>query len=312
MHKNNNRISIRFISYFNSVILTIFLFLNCFCFVSKTFSQSQSITGCKIFHFTSSYTSFPETQRINGHTYDNQLYDFANHYNDSSVLMVVPADFKETNNAADLIFWFHGWHNNIDTALNYYHLATQFVASHKNAILILAEAAKNSPDSYGGKLEQQDVFKNLMKDVLQNLKKNKIISSSCKAGNIMLAGHSGAYRVIAYILKNGGMNIREVDLFDALYSETDKFTEWIKKDSSNKFINLYTDSGGTRELSIQMMDELKKQNLALLFSEENNLTPPMLRSSKIIFIHTTREHNDIIFNPDNFKLFLENSSFLKN
>ena len=148
-----------------------------------------------------------------------------------------------------------------------------------------------------------------MKDVLQNLQKNRIISASCKAGNVILAGHSGAYRVIAYILKNGGVDVREVDLFDALYSETDKFIDWIKKDPANKFINLFTDSGGTREVSVQMMDELKKQNFTLLFSEENNLTPVILRSSKIIFIHTTREHNDIIFNPDNFKLFLENSPF---
>ncbi|HSZ85494.1 MAG TPA: hypothetical protein VK787_05655, partial [Puia sp.] len=74
----------------------------------------------------------------------------------------------------------------------------------------------------------------------------------------------------------------------------------------------YTDSGGgTKEVSEQMMSELKKQTFSLIFTEENDLTPGMLRSSKIIFIHTTREHNDIIFNPDNFKLFLENSPFLK-
>ena len=145
MHKNNNRILIRVISYFNSIILTIFLFIGCFCFVTKTFSQSQTISGCKIFHFTSSNTCFPEIKRMNGYTYDGQVYDFSNHYRDSSVLIIVPDGFKEINNAADIIFWFHGWHNNIDTALNYYHLASQFVASHKNAILILAEAAKNAP-----------------------------------------------------------------------------------------------------------------------------------------------------------------------
>jgi hypothetical protein len=310
MHKNNNSIPIRFISSFYSTILLVSLFI----FLGfETFAQSQIIQGGKVFHFTSAYTCFSEAKRLNGYTYDSAFYDFAGHYSDSSVLIVAPDKFKEINNTVDIVFWFHGWHNNIDTALNYYHLASQFISSKKNAVLVLAEASKNAPDSYGGKLEQPDVFKNLLNEVLQNLRKNKVISSSCKAGNIILAGHSGAYRVIAYMLENGGVVVHEVDLFDALYSQTDKFMDWIKKDSVNKFINFYTDSGGgTKEVSEQMMNELKKQNFPLIFTEENNLTPAMLRSSKIIFIHTTREHNDIIFNPDNFKLFLENSPFLKN
>jgi hypothetical protein len=309
MHKSNNRILIRSISSLYSDILLVSVFI----FFGVETAQSQTIQGGKVFHFTSAYTCFPETKRLNGYTYDSVFYDFAGHYSDSSVLIVAPDKFKEINNAVDIIFWFHGWHNNIDTALNYYHLASQFISLKKNAILVLAEASKNAPDSYGGKLEQPDVFKNLVNDVLQNLQKNKIISSSCKAGNIILAGHSGAYRVIAYMLENGGVIVHEVDLFDALYSQTDKFMDWIKKDSSNKYINFYTDSGGgTKEVSEQMMNELKKQNFPLVFTEENNLTPAMLKSSKIIFIHTTREHNDIIFNPDNFKLFLENSPFLKN
>jgi hypothetical protein len=308
MDKNSNRIPIRFISsLYSNILVSLFIF-----FSTETFAQFQTIQGGKVFHFTSAYTCFPEAERLNGSIYDSVIYDFASHYSDSSILIVAPDTFRESNNAVDILFWFHGWHNNIDTALNYYHLASQFIASKRNAVLVLAEAAKNAPDSYGGKLEQSDAFKNLLNDVLQNLRKNKIISSSCKAGNIILAGHSGAYRVIAYMLENGGVVVHEVDLFDALYSQTDKFMDWIKKDPANKFINFYTDNGGgTKEVSEQMMDELKKQNFSLIFIEENNLRPAMLRSSKIIFIHTTRAHNDIIFNPDNFKLFLENSPFLK-
>src|SRR5579862_3684215 len=310
MHKNNNRNPIRFIYPLHGGILLILLFI---LFPGATFAQPQTVPGGKVFHFHSANTCFPEARRLAGYTYDSVFYDVDGHYRDSSVLMVVPNVFSAANDAVDVVFWFHGWHNNIDTALNYYHLASQFTASKKNAILVLAEAAKNAPDSYGGKLEQPGVFKNLLNDVLEQLKKNNIISSSCKAGNILLAGHSGAYRVIAYMLENGGVVVHEVDLFDALYAQADKFMEWIKKDPANTFINFYTDSGGgTKEVSGQMMDDLKKQQVHLLFTEENKLTPAMLRSSAIIFIHSTREHNDIIFKPDNFKLFLENSSFLKN
>jgi hypothetical protein len=311
MRKNNNRNSIRFITIFYCRILTIIFFACCCSYANKSLAQLATTNGAKIFHFTSANTCFPETKRLNGYTYDSQFLDYSTHYRDSSVLMVVPDKFNVKNNSVDIVFWFHGWHNNIDTALNYYHLASQFIASNKNAVLVLAEAAKNAPDSYGGKLEQQDVFKNLLKDVLLNLQKNKIISSSCKAGNIILAGHSGAYRVIAYILQNGGVVVHEVDLFDALYSETDKFLQWIKKDSANKFINFYTNTGGgTDEVSLQMMDELKKEKIPFLFTEETDMNASLLRNDKIIFIHSKREHNDIIFSPDNFRLFLERSPFL--
>jgi hypothetical protein len=311
MHKNNNSISIRFRSSFYSCFLISMSFICILCSLNLTHAQSRANDGVKVFHFTSRYTCFPEASRSAGFTYESQPYDFASHYSDSSVIMVVPANYTETSGSVDIIFWFHGWHNNIDTALDYYHLALQFKASHRNAILVLPEAAKNAPDSYGGKLEQQDVFRRLVQDVLQNLRDLKIISSGCTAGHIILAGHSGAYRVISYILQNGGVSVQEVELFDALYGQTDKFYQWIQDDTSNRFVNLFTNTGGgTDEVSAQMMDELKKQQHSFLFAEENTLTGKLLQSARIVFIHSSRQHNDIIFNPDNFKLFLQSSPFL--
>jgi len=108
------------------------------------------------------------------------------------------------------------------------------------------------------------------------------------------------------------VDVREVDLFDALYSETDKFLQWIKKDTANRFIHLYTNTGGgTDEVSVKMMKELNEQKIPFLFDEETNMNAALLRSARVIFIHSTREHNDIIFRPDNFQLFLESSPFLR-
>ena len=281
------------------------------CFINITFAQSVNIVGGKIFHFNSAYTCFPETKRLNGYTNGGVFFDAATHYRDSSVLMLVPDKLKIKNNAVDIVFWFHGWHNNIDTALNYFHLAQQFVNAKANAVLVLAEGPKNAADSYGGKLEQADVFKGLLQDVLKNLQQNKKVFAKCKAGNIVLAGHSGAYRVIAYMLQNGGVEIAQVVLFDALYSETDKYMQWIKKDNTHKFINIYTNKGGTAEECIKMMAELKAQDIPYLFTEEKDMTPALLDSGKIIFIHSEHEHNDIISNPDNFQVFLESAPFLK-
>src|SRR6185312_16764347 len=135
---------------------------------------------------------FPDTGRLNGHLYYASLYNTADHYSDSSVIIITPKNFI-ANKKVDMIFWFHGWNNNIDSALVRYGLSRQFAESGINAVLILAETAKDAPDSYGGKLEQQNIFSKLVNDVLQNLVRMNVISASDRAGNVILAGHSGAY-----------------------------------------------------------------------------------------------------------------------
>lgn len=272
-----------------------------------SFAQNNEL---KIFKTSSSHTSFPDTARANGYLYNKVLYDAAKHYMDSSVLIITPKKLN-ANKKIDLLFWFHGWQNNIDSAAKRFELIKQFEATHLNAILVLAETAKNAPDSYGGKLEYNNTFKELVADILKKLKKEKSISKKCQPGNILLAGHSGAYRVMAHILQNGNMPIREVILFDALYGQTEKYLNWIQSDISHRLINIYTNGGGTDGESKELVKQLLKLNISTVAIEENELTPQLLLEQKIVFIHSLHLHNDVINNPDNFQLFLENTSFLK-
>jgi hypothetical protein len=261
--------------------------------------------GAKIFRIHSTHTSFPDPARSNGHIYDSVLYDAATHYSDSSVLIIVPPGFSAGKNI-DLIFWFHGWRNNIDTANQYYELSKQFFASGRNAVLVLAETAKNAPDSYGGKLEKDGEFSFLIDDVLNELKTEKVIPQTTLTGNITLAGHSGAFRVIAYILQNGKARVQEVLLFDALYSEVPKFMQWIKEDPKNRFVHWYTNKGGgTDEVTKEMIQQLQKENIAFAETEEASLTPEQIKNSRVLFVHSLREHNDIINKPDDFELLLK-------
>ncbi len=266
----------------------------------------------RTFHITSAYTSFPDTGRANGHRYSNILYTAAEHYSDSSVLIIVPPQLKATKQV-DVIFWFHGWRNNIDSAASYFELTKQFLASNRNAVLVFPESAKNSPDSYGGKLEQKDIFKFLLNDVLDKLKKEKVIGKKVAAGNIVLAGHSGAFRVMAHILQNGGVEVKQVVLFDGLYSQVDKYTNWIQADTSHRFIDLYTNKGGgTDEVSANMMKLLREKNIPFINPEEKEVDAAMLKNNSVIFIHSLKEHNDVINRPDhNFRLFLQNSPALR-
>ena len=262
------------------------------------------------FKITSSNTSFPDTGRMEGHVYNNISYNSADHYSDSSVIIITPKNFY-AKKKVDMIFWFHGWNNNIDSALVRYGLSRQFAEAGANAVLVLAETAKDAPDSYGGKLELKNTFNKLVNDVLKKLVGMNVISTGCIAGNVILAGHSGAYRVIANILQNGNVPVNEVILFDALYADTDKFMNWLTADKGLRFINIYTNDGGTYDETKNMMSQVKNLNIPADSLEEVDVTPAIIQNNKIIFIHTLHAHNDIIQHPDNFKLFIENTPVLK-
>ncbi len=288
--------------YMKRMLLLIFLIITV-----PAFSQPVNENSFYSLRITSTHTVFPDTARVNGHLYDSVLYSAKDHYSDSSVIIIIPRNFKPTKKI-DMVFWFHGWFNNIDSAAKRFQLIQQFIASNCNAILVIPETTKDAPDSYGGKLEQPNMFKGLVNDVLVKLKKEKYISKKCKAGNIVLAGHSGAYRVIAYILQNGGLPVKEVLLFDALYSQVDKFLNWIKEDTSHYFVHWYTnEGGGTDEVTAEMIQLLQKENIHYFTLEETDVRPKDFPERGIIFIHSKRGHNDIINKPDNFKLLLENS-----
>ena len=265
----------------------------------------------KLYHITSSHTAFPDASRAKGHMYDSILYETKSHYNDSSVLVIVPPGFKP-GKKINFIFWFHGWRNNIDQAASHYQLVNQFVDSKVNAVLVLAETAKDAPDSYGGKLERPNEFKLLLDDVMTSLKKLHGVTKRAKPGEVVLAGHSGAYRVISYIVKNGNVPISELILFDALYAETDKFITWIKSNTAHRFINLYTDHGGTDLESKMMVKSLTLQNIHVHTVEESQVTPEVLQQQRLLVVHSSRMHDEIINNPDNFKLLLGNGVLKRN
>ena len=264
-----------------------------------------------VFHIKSTHTSFPDIKRLNGHKSDTVFYNTPQHYRDSTVLIIAPKGLN-AKKKVDMIFWFHGWHNNVDNAAQYYQLTRQFMESKLNAILVLPEAAKNSADSYGGKLENPGVFKALVGDVLVGLKNKELIGTDCQPGHILIGGHSGGGEVMSFIVENGGIEVNEAVLFDALYDGKEKFITWIKADSSHRFIHLYTDFGyGPKDESKLMVQILQHQHIPYFETEEISLNPVEIRKNRLLFIHTLHQHNDIIFNPDNFRLLFENNPFLR-
>ena len=256
---------------------------------------------------TSDHTMFPHEKRAQGHTYEGKTYPADVHYSDRTVAIFVPKGFR-AGDTTDLVFYFHGWRNNVDDTLAKFRVAEQLAASGVNAVLVLPEGPRNAPDSFGGKLEETGVFSSLVSDVLATLKARGVIGSA-KPGSIVLAGHSGAYRVMAFILTRGGLtaNVREVYLFDALYGQTEKFAHWIDR-FPGKLVDIYTAEGSTRDESLALMDDLRAWDIPFVAVPESAVTPDLLRKNRLVFIDSALEHNDVVAKNEQLRAFLAASS----
>ena len=250
---------------------------------------------------------FPHPLRAKGHQYGTNFFSAAEHYSDSRVVLFIPKGFRE-GKSTDFVVHFHGWGNTLTNALPKYHLIQQFVASERNAILIVPEGPVNASDSFGGKLEDPEGFKRFMAEAMETLKQRGIIKGD-KIGRVILSGHSGGYEVISSILAWGGLSehIREVWLFDALYARTEWFTLWFDN-HKGRFIDMDTEHGGTKQNTQELMDALKNNQVPFFSSGEMDATPADLRGNHLVFLFSQLPHDEVMQTHEAFRRFLETSA----
>jgi hypothetical protein len=250
---------------------------------------------------------FPHTKRENGHIYDGKTYPAAEHYRDSSVMIFLPNGFQPRK-TLDFVVYLHGWYNSIDSATAQFRLAEQFAESRRNAVLVFPEGPKFAPDSFAGKCEDSCGLQRLLQETLETLQRTKKIRAN--VGTVILAGHSGAYRGMAYMLARGRVPVREVWLFDALYGQQEKYTHWLETDCRRlrgRFINIFTNDGGTKAETEKLIENLTAWNMPFRYGEEESLTTLDFTRSSVLFIHTDLQHNDVLARRGQFRRFLETS-----
>ena len=251
---------------------------------------------------------FPHPARANGRIYKEQLFTAADHYSDSTVAMFIPRGFRETG-TVDFVIHFHGWGNSVAGTLGQFQVIEQFVASGKNAILIVPEGPHHASDSFGGKLEDVDGFKRFMDEVMATLRARGVLANNDSApGSVILAGHSGGYHVMSAIAERGGLpaNVKEIWLFDALYGETEKFLAW-QKQQNGRLLNIYTDGGGTTNETARAMRLLEEAGTKFLATEYAAIKSDELRSNRVVFLHTDMTHNEVFARRGTFGQFLKTS-----
>ena len=130
--------------------------------------------------------------------------------------------------------------------------------------------------------------------------------------HIVLSGHSGGYRVISYILLQGGMEeaVKEVWLFDGLYGQLEKYAMWLER-RKGRFVNIYTKDGGTFNESLDFKNSLKAWGLPLTALNEPVEEPTLLPTKGSLFWYTSLEHNEVIHIRRHFFQLARSSPYLE-
>ena len=74
-------------------------------------------------------------------------------------------------------------------------------------------------------------------------------------GRVCLSAHSGGYHAAACCLRDGGVDVHETYLFDALYAESDVFRDWVlarrgaPAASRHKLVSYFTAGAPTEALN---------------------------------------------------------------
>src|SRR6185369_2233826 len=89
---------------------------------------------------------FPHKSRENGWTNRAGEKFGAEHYQDSTIGIVIPKTFKPAD-TLDLVVHFHGHRNYVENVIDKYRLPEQLIASGCNTILIVPQGPKDVPDS---------------------------------------------------------------------------------------------------------------------------------------------------------------------
>ncbi|NUP13520.1 MAG: hypothetical protein HOW73_46375 [Polyangiaceae bacterium] len=164
-------------------------------------------------------------------------------YDDPTVFVFVPASYRlPSSKRVDVVVHYHGHNTTAAKALGTHALREQLVESKQNAILVVPQGPVLAADGDFGKLMAKRGVARLLAEVLKlaaGAKASKELGDATLAkadgvGRVIASAHSGGYRAAAAAVQRGGVDLREVYLFDALYGEVATFADFASAGSDVK------------------------------------------------------------------------------
>jgi hypothetical protein len=252
---------------------------------------------------------FPHSSRDQGFKSDTTFYSRDLHYNDSTVGVFIPKQFKATR-SVNFVVHFHGWNNHVQQVFEQYDLERQMRMSGLNAVLLVPQGPLDAPDSTDGKLQyDQGSLTALLNEALVFLSKEGRISPKATLGHIALTAHSGGYLVTTYICDRKELydKITDVILFDATYGGLPAFADYAAT-PPHRLISICTEHLGHENARLIALLQKRHVQPRVLF-EEDVTEADIAKRGPMIVLTTTLEHNEVISKRDYFAKWLHDCRF---
>ncbi len=249
---------------------------------------------------------YPHPSRANGFQGRNVFFPADKHYMDNSVGILIPKGYTPAD-TVDFIVLFHGHNNNVAKEIPQLQLREQLAESRKNAIMILPQGPYNAADSSCGRIEDPDGLKNLVAEVAAFLREAGKTTST-KTGKVVITGHSGGYKPIAFCLDVGGLeeHITEVYLMDAAYGMLESYSKWAAR-GKGRLVSICTDH--LLEENQAIMKNLQQAGIGPLdIMRDDDVTSTSLVKNRCTFIHTNLGHNQLNYQTRYLARFLASGS----
>jgi len=252
---------------------------------------------------------FPHSSRDNGYRHENTFYPRDPHYDDSTVGVFIPKQFKPTH-TVNFVVHFHGWNNHVQQVFDQYDLARQMHLSGLNAVLLVPQGPRDAPDSTDGKLQyDQGSLTALVNEALGFLSREGRVPAGAVLGHIALTAHSGGYLVTTYICDRKELydKITDVILFDSTYGGLPAFAEYAAT-PPHRLISICTEHLGHENARLIALLQKRRVQARVMF-EEDVTDADIAKRGPLIVLTTTLEHNDVISKRDYFAKWLHYCKF---
>jgi len=229
-------------------------------------------------------------------------------YRDDTVIVFVPSHYRfSPDEGVATLVHFHGHNTSAERALTAHQLREQIVDSKQNAILVVPQLATLAADSACGKLEAQAGLESLLVEAVGVTAREARLTlgdarfpRDAALGTVCISAHSGGYHAAASCLRVGGVDVREVYLFDALYAEIDTFRDWVVARRGeplhrrHKIVSFFTEGAATEANDAVLRSALDRAGMTCAQEmQEGELSRHDISHADAVFVRTGLWHSNV-------------------
>jgi beta-lactamase class A len=156
---------------------------------------------------------FPHPKRRGGFkAADGTRFPNHPHYDDNSIVVVVPQSFRETENGVNMIVHLHGGLGDNMSSLEEDRMPQALTDQGINAILVLPQGPYRANDSFWGKLTDPGGLHRLVEDALATMKAEKVVQET-RLYQVILSAEGTSGQSVPAVLQKGGVDRAITDLF---------------------------------------------------------------------------------------------------